>query len=235
MQVIRHIRYKYVCKNCEGVDANEPAVKIAAAPIQLIPKSIATARLLAYVITAKFVDALPFYRQEKQFARMRVDISRSTMCGWAIKAAEKCDPLLELFHNEILSGPLIKAWLDIKSIQTPPKGLLGQGISYTLNQWHRLVRYLKDARLKPDNNLAENAVRPFVVGRKNWLFSGNPAGAKASATLYSLIESAKANGLEPYQYLRFLFDRMPLAQSQEDYKALLPNKIDKNLVADASK
>jgi transposase len=138
---------------------------------------------------------------------------------------EKAKPILEEF----------KAWLDIKSVQTPPKGLLGQAISYTLNQWHRLVRYIEDGRLKLDNNLVENAVRPFVVGRKNWLFSGNPAGAKASATLYSLIETAKANGLEPYQYLRFLFDRLPMARSQEDYKVLLPNRVDKGLVADASK
>ena len=83
MQVIRNIRLKYVCKNCEGVENDEPAVSIAPVPAQLIPKSIATPGLLAHVLTAKFVDALPFYRQEKQFIRLGVDLSRATMCGWA--------------------------------------------------------------------------------------------------------------------------------------------------------
>jgi transposase len=66
---------------------------------------------------------------------------------------------------------------------------------------------------------------PFVVGRKNWLFSGHPRGAKASATLYSLVETAKANGLEPYQYLNFLFERLPYAQTEEDYRNLLPTQV----------
>ena len=107
MQVIRNIRLKYVCKTCEGVENDEPAVSIAPVPVQLIPKSIATPGLLAHVLTAKFVDALPFYRQEKQFVRLGVDLSRGTMCGWAMKVAEKCLPLLDLLHAEILSGPLI--------------------------------------------------------------------------------------------------------------------------------
>lgn len=73
-----------------------------------------------------------------------------------------------------------------------------------------------------DNNLAENAIRPFIIGRKNWLFSGTPEGATASALLYSLIETAKANGLEPYSFLRYIFKALPLATSPEDYLALLP-------------
>ena len=74
----------------------------------------------------------------------------------------------------------------------------------------------------PDNNLAENAIRPFVIGRKNWLFAGTPQGARASATIYSLIETAKANNLEPYKYLRFLFENLPFVESEEDYEKLLP-------------
>ena len=70
--------------------------------------------------------------------------------------------------------------------------------------------------------MAENAIRPFVVGRKNWLFAGTPEGARASALLYSLIETAKAHKLEPWAYLRHIFDRLPLASSLEDYEALLP-------------
>jgi len=120
-----------------------------------------------------------------------------------------------------------KIWLRDLYPKTPPKGLLGKAIGYCLSQWAKLERYILDGRLKIDNNLIENAIRPFVLGRKNWLFSGSPRGAKASADLYSLIETAKANGLEPYRYLRFLFGRLPLAKTPEDYKALLPQYLDR--------
>jgi transposase len=377
MQVIRNIRYKYACKNCEGVESDQPTVMIAPLPEQLIPKSKATAGLLAHIMTAKFVDALPFYRQEKQFKRLGVEISRTDMCGWAMKIADKCLPLLEISRNELLSGPLIqvdettlkvlaerdrsksymwlfrggppdkptlvykyhatrsgdvaatylrgykgyvqtdgyagydfldrlpgihhvgcwaharrkfvevtrstgkkrghvrkkgnadealafirelykiekgmrqlglsvdevckqreekalpilaqfKKWLDIKSPMVPPKSLLGKAINYALNQWDRLVRYTEQGYLTPDNNLAENAIRPFVVGRKNWLFSGNAKGAKASAVFFSLIETAKANGLEPYIYLRYLFEKLPTLKATDGYKALLPQYLDED-------
>ncbi|MBF0557070.1 MAG: transposase domain-containing protein, partial [Nitrospirae bacterium] len=78
---------------------------------------------------------------------------------------------------------------------------------------------------------AENAIRPFVVGRKNWLFSGHPRGAEASAALYSLIETAKANGLEPYKYLRYIFEQLPYARTEDDYKSLLPQYVDKGTLA----
>jgi transposase len=379
IQVIRHIRYKYACKNCEGVESEESAVKVAPTPPQLIPKSMATEGLVAYIIVSKFADALPFYRQEGIFERIGVEIPRSTMANWAIQTADACEPILSLMHQELLSGPIInmdetpvqvlgeegrlnttksymwafrgggldepvlifqydptrsghvpkdylqgysgyiqtdgykgyddlgkqpgiihlgcwsharrmfvdvldalpaqdrkkkagnatntalgyigtfyaieakaregkltieeiyqlrqkkskpileqfKAWLTQLYPQTPPKGLLGKAIEYCLNQWPKLERYIIDGRLKIDNNLIENAIRPFVLGRKNWLFSGNPRGAKASAALYSLIETAKANGLEPYHYLRFLFEKLPLAKTQNDYKALLPQHLNR--------
>jgi transposase len=379
IQVIRHIRYKYACKNCEGVESEQSAVKVAPTPPQLIPKSMATAGLVAYVVVSKFADALPFYRQEGIFERIGVEIPRSTMANWAIQAADACEPILCLMHQELLSGPVInmdetpvqvlgeegrsnttqsymwafrgggldqpvlifrynptrsgkvpkdylqgysgyiqtdgykgyeglgnlpgiihvecwsharrlfvdvlsalpaqvrkkktsnatttalsyigklyaieakareealtpeqiyqlrqekskpileqlKAFLTQLYPQTPPKGLLGKAVKYCLDHWPKLERYLTDGRLKIDNNLIENAIRPFVVGRKNWLFSGNPRGAKASAALYSLIETAKANGLEPYRYLRFLFEKLPLARTQDDYKALLPQYLDR--------
>lgn len=72
------------------------------------------------------------------------------------------------------------------------------------------------------NNLCENAIRPFVIGRKNWLFADTPAGAEASARLYSLIETAKANDLEPYAYLRRVFTDLPKATTLQDIEALLP-------------
>ena len=124
-----------------------------------------------------------------------------------------------------------KKWLDAKVEQAPPKSLLGKAISYTLNQWHRLARYTEDGRVGPDNNVVENAIRPFVVGRKNWLFSCTPEGASASACIYSLIETAKANGLEPYWYLKYLFENLPEAMTADEFKALMPQNVDKKLLA----
>ena len=95
-------------------------------------------------------------------------------------------------------------------------------MAFALGQWRKLIRYLEHAQLTPDNNACEQAIRPFVVGCKNWLFSGSPRGAAASATLYSLIETAKANGLEPYWYLRELFEKLPHARTSADYLSLLP-------------
>ena len=368
--VERHIRPKYACKKCEGVEDDGPTVKIAPVPPQLIPKSIATGSLVAHIVCAKFEDALPLYRQEKMFDRLGIEISRQTMCGWLIKVAEQARPLMDLLGQQIRTGPVVnidettvqvmkepdkadtsksymwlfrggqpnrpvlvfeyhpsrsgqipldylsgyqgyvqcdaysgydalgrqqgvvlvgcwaharrkfdevikarggvkrkgsaeeavefigrlyavekkarearlepdaigdlrqreakpvlddfKVWLDAKVLVTPPKGLLGKAITYTLNNWQRLVRYLEDGRLRPDNNLAENAIRPFVVGRKNWLFAGNPNGAHAAAVYYSLIETAKANGWKAHDYLTCLFENLPLAKTEEDYRRLLP-------------
>jgi len=381
VQVIQHIRPKYVCRKCEGTAGDEPGVTTAPLPEQMIPKSLATPGLLAYSLTAKFTDALPFYRQEKVFERIGVDISRQTLCSWAIKVAQRCRPLLDIMKEDILqgfqinadettlqvldepgraataksylwlfrggieqgpviiyeyhetrsgqvaqgflkqyqgyvqtdgylgydfleqlprithlgcwahvrrkfvevvnaagkdkkrkktgsgdvaldyigklyliekecrnkelkpeqiaqerqsrAGPLLeqfKAWLEKRSPQVPPGSSLGKAISYTLGQWERLVVYLRDGRLRADNNLAENAIRPFVVGRKNWLFAATPEGAHASAALYSIIETAKANGLEPYWYLRYLFERLPLAKTAEEHKKLLPQHLDKTQI-----
>jgi transposase len=124
-----------------------------------------------------------------------------------------------------------KDWLEANQHLTPPKGLLGQAISYTLANWEKLIIYIEDGRLRPDNNLVENAIRPFVVGRKNWLFAGSPDGARASATFFTLIETAKANGLEPYAYLRYIFEKLPLATSQQDLQDLLPQHIDPAAIA----
>ncbi len=84
------------------------------------------------------------------------------------------------------------------------------------------IGHIEDGHLSTDNNNAGNAIRPFVIGRKNWLFSGTPVGAEASALLYSLIETAKANRLEPYAYLRYIFEQLPTASSLDEYEALLP-------------
>ncbi|GAB3306481.1 hypothetical protein GCM10027428_00250 [Haliea atlantica] len=116
----------------------------------------------------------------------------------------------------------LRAWLDKSLPQVPPSTATGKALQYLHNEWSRLVAYLEDGRLEIDNNRAENAIRPFVLGRKNWLFSHSVAGVKASANLYSLIETAKANGLEPYAYLRHIYTQLPLAESVEAIEALLP-------------
>ncbi len=100
-------------------------------------------------------------------------------------------------------------------------------IKLLLEAVRTLERYIEDGNAGIDNNVAENAIRPFVLGRKNWLFSGTPDGAKASALLYSLIETAKANGLEPYAYLRFLFETLPVT-APESLDTLLPTRLSPN-------
>lgn len=116
----------------------------------------------------------------------------------------------------------LRRWLDEKRGHVPPQMLIGKAMTYLDNQWPLLVRVLDDGRLEMDNNRCENALRPFVLGRKAWLFSDTPAGAEASARLYGLLETAKANGCEPYAYLRRVFTDLPKATTLAEIDALLP-------------
>ena len=116
----------------------------------------------------------------------------------------------------------IQKWLEKSLPNVPPKTALGKALHYLHNQWPRLTAYLEDGAYSIDNNLAENQIRPFAVGRKNWLFANSQAGAKASANLYSLIQTAKANSLNPYDYLKHVFKALPNANSVEDMEKLLP-------------
>lgn len=369
--VRRIVRPKYACKSCaESGDEERKAITIAPLPPQIIPKSYASPSLLAFMFTAKFEDALPFYRQEKQFARLNILIDRKNLSNWAIKVAAACEKIEELLWQEVLSGPVIqvdetpvqvlselnrkdtslsymwvfrggppekpiilykyhptrskeipelylcdyqgflqtdgyaaydalgskdgirhttcwahtrryfnqarkaskknstagkglekirklykiekelraqnlsaqefqkkraelvqpvfddlKAWLDSTNGKVPPKSLTGKAITYALNQWHKLIRYIESPYLTPDTNHVENAIRPFTVGRKNWLFAGSPRGAFASAMLYSLIQTAKASDLNPYLYLKYIFEKSPDAKSKDDVKSLLPQNL----------
>ena len=128
---------------------------------------------------------------------------------------ERARPLVADFH----------AWLLTVQGKVLPKGLLGQVVSYTLRQWEKLERYLEDGRLEIDNNRAERAIKPFVIGRKNWMFSNTPNGAHASAVLYSLIATAKANGLVPFDYLRHLLTVLPNLTRADEVEQLLPWKV----------
>ena len=103
----------------------------------------------------------------------------------------------------------LEAWLRDVQARALPKSPIGQAINYTLENWTALTRYTQDGRLEIDNNAAERALRAVVIGRKNWLFAGSERGGHAAATLYSLIASAKRNGLDPFAYLRDLLARIP--------------------------
>lgn len=371
LRVIRTVRPKYACHDCEGSgDESHPAVRIAPMPPAIIDKGIATAGLLAYIVASKFCDSLPLYRQEKQFARIGVELSRRTMADWMIAASVACAPLMKALERRLRSGPLLQldettvqvmdepgrdntslsymwvarggspeapvilyhyapsrglevarqmlgdfegflqtdgyevydrlcedspnvihtgcwshvrrkffeaqksstkggsaevalsaigklyvaegqrkryqdpaafaaerrrlvepvlkdfhAWLQRRASQVPPETLLGKAVNYALVQWPKLLRYLEHPAMTPDTNACENAIRPFVVGRKNWLFSGSPRGAGASASLYSIIETAKANRREPYWYLRELFEKLPHARTEADILELASFRI----------
>jgi len=121
-----------------------------------------------------------------------------------------------------------KAWLDTVAPRVRPDSKLGEAIAYSQKHWHGLIRFCDDGRIAIDNNAVENAIRPFCVGRRNWLFADSVAGARSSANLYSLIVTAKANGLEPYAYLRHVFAELPKADSLEAIEALLPYRLDQS-------
>lgn len=123
------------------------------------------------------------------------------------------------------SAPIMagfKDWVDARALQVPPKSALGKALSYTLGQWDKLSRFLADPQLPAHNNVCENEIRPFAVGRRSWLFQGNGVGATASANWLSLIATAKANALEPYAYLLHIIEALPQATTQELLEALLP-------------
>ncbi len=367
IRVEKHIRYKYACKHCEGLESKNGAVQIASLPPQLIPQGTATPGLVAYILAGKYIDGTPLYRLEKIFSRFGVDISRQTMCNWLMHVYKSSIDLIDQMWNDLLAYPLIgidettvqvlmepgrenttksymwvfrgggrsspqilfryqatrspvyveeflkdyngiiqtddyggyakigkcediihagcwahvrrkfidaekacgsneflteilrlignlyavekhirennfdnKQLLEIRNEKSrpllekiylmlqnkrgtiPPKNKISRAISYTLDDWKKLVVYLEDPVIPIDNNFVENAIRPFVIGRKNWLFSGSPRGADASAAFYSLIETAKSNGLEPYWYLRYLYTKLPYCESTDDLRALLP-------------
>jgi transposase len=125
---------------------------------------------------------------------------------------EKSIPVLDELHD----------WMEKMLPMVPPKSALGAALSYMSNYWNKLIRYTERGDLPIDNNRCENAIRPFVVGRKAWLFSDTPAGANASAIIYSLVETAKTNGVEPYTWLRHVLEHLPAAQTADEMDKLLP-------------
>jgi len=115
----------------------------------------------------------------------------------------------------------LSAWLVSQTPKVLPQSALGQAIKYCQSQWDKLGAFLLDGRLELDNNRSERSIKPFVIGRKGWLFSNTPRGATASAVVYSIVETAKENGLNPFEYLRYVFEKLP-SLGDSDLDELLP-------------
>lgn len=154
-------------------------------------------------------QAIEYIRQLFVLEDLRKDYS---LRGFFKQRKNRAEQIFEAFEP----------WLINRFKEIPPKSALGKAIAYTLDNWKQLIPYVEDPVCTPSNNKAENAIRPFVVGRKNWLFSGTPEGAQASAIHYSLIESAKLNNLNPFEYLHYIYSKIPYAKTEEDFISLLP-------------
>ena len=377
MYAIEDIYPKYACPACEGSgDEDKPVFRQAPAVKYLIPKSIATSELLAYTMTNKFCEHLPFYRQEKAFERRCITVTRADMSNWQEQIYKRLKPMDKLIMNHIKSGNTMNMdettvkvlkyknqsendsrkksyiWLGIggpkdnkaviyryyesrhhkyikpfingfkgylqtdeypgyetainehallypddkiihvaclahvrrkffdaslngktpgaskavKYIQqiyrleeeliamnlspeelvskrkeiikpvfdefhewllemkpkVPPTLMFGRAINYALSAWNHLLNYLDCPELFVDNSISERSIKPFVIGRKNWLFSGSETGAESSCFLFTLIENAKLYKLDPYEYLRCVFDQAPFCESEKDFEKLLP-------------
>ena len=110
----------------------------------------------------------------------------------------------------------LRKWLDDIAPSILPKSLFGLAVNYGRQQWPKLVQFLEDGRVEIDNNRSERSIKPFVIGRKNFLFCNTPKGARASAVIYSIMESAKENRLNPYAYLNYLFEQLPNLESRDN-------------------
>lgn len=374
VRVIRHERVKYACPCCDA------GLRLAAKPDQVIPKGLFTEGLLAWVITSKYMDGLPLYRQAALLGRFGgTDLSRNTMAASVVRVGQAVQPIINLLRDRLLEAPLIygdeteiqvlkeagrkaqtKSYMwaqmtegsgaagcgppirlfaytpsrsteaslglyagvskgsvlmtdgyepynyvaktnklvhlacwahcrryvndalqalpkdkrsseqlavqlmdliaslyEVESIArnegidanaltlrrqeqsvpvlkkiealllanhhaVAPTTLLGQALHYAVGQWSKLERFVHDGKYPIDNNACENSIRPFVIGRRNWLFADTVAGANASANLYSLLQTCKASGIDGYRYLKELLIQLPKARTVDDFEALLP-------------
>jgi transposase len=355
--IVEHVRKVYACRHCERDECGVPILK-AAVSNPVIKGSFASPEAVAHIAVQKFVMGIPLYRQEQEWNRYGINLTRQTLSNWLIKATfdwlepiydvlkemlcmrkvlhadetslqvlrepEKppesksymwlyrtsgdtknsiilyeyqpnrkaehpklflkdftgyihtdgydgyhdlpdtvkivgcfaharrkfdeavkgmpkkdqanslamtgkrfCDKLFALERDfadlpaderlpkrQELSKPVFdELYRWVNSLEPSPKTGLYTAIVYMRNQREYLERYLEDGRLEISNNRAERSIKPFVIGRKNWLFANTPRGAKASAILYSIIETAKENGLKPFEYLRFLLETLPNSES----------------------
>lgn len=140
----------------------------------------------------------------------------------------KMDPQARLGERQGHSVPVlerIQALLLTHLHAVVPGSLLGKALHYLSTQWVKLSRFVTDGSYPIDNNPCENSIRPFVIGRRNWLFADTVGGANSSANLYSLLQTCKVNRIDPHRYLAALFTALPLASTADDYEALLPWRI----------
>lgn len=351
LQIVRYVRMSYECPRCKHTEY--PFIKKAQTPTSLMNHSLASPSSVANVMYQKYVNSVPLYRQEKEWERMGLSLSRATMANWVIRCSQDylmpvvehlqkkllerdivhCDetpvqvlkeegkkpqtksymwlyrtgddgkPPVILYdyqpsrngdhavvflkdfkgfvHSDGYSGynkltgitrcgcwahlrrkfieaipkktgtnepltnaeigrdycnqlfeierdlkhlspedrrlkrlelekPILEAfWCWLENLNVLNGSALGKAVTYAKNQRKYMENYLLDGRCSISNNAAENAIRPFTVGRKNWLFADTPKGASASAAVYSIIETAKANGLNVYTYLEYLLLYMP--------------------------
>ncbi len=133
-----------------------------------------------------------------------------------------------LKRREVLQPDLdaIKSWLDEKQKVVLKGSSLATAINYALERWEQLTRFLDYSWATSSNQLVENSIRPFALGRKNFLFCITPQGAEASALYYSLVESCKKMGIDPHKYLTYIFNNAGKCQSDEDWDALVPGRVD---------
>jgi len=356
-RLLRYIRYSYVCEICEK-ETGEATIIKAPTPAPVIKRSLASASSVAHVIYQKYVNGMPLYRQEKDWANQGIILSRATLANWIIRSAidwllplwetmkfhllkqavihadesviqvlkeegkkpssesrmwvycsgntgeapvvlfeyqptrsgEHARRFLEGFHgflqtdgysgynkvpevtrcgcwshlrrkyqeampksgslkdsaatvgfeycNKLFaiekdleqlspekrkiqrqeqSKPVLEAyWSWLETVNPLQGSKLGEAITYSVNQKASLCTFLEDGRIELSNNRAENAIRPFVLGRKGWLFADTKKGAQASAIAYSIVETAKANGLNVYMYLVHIFSKMPALDFKTD-------------------
>ncbi|GAC1651857.1 MAG: IS66 family transposase [Acidobacteriaceae bacterium] len=178
----------------------------------------------------KFVDALALLPAEKRTKGGTKAHEGLAFCDrlFALeRELHEAAPQDRHLGREQRSRPVLAAfrtWLDQTAIDALPKSPIGEAVSYCIRQWSKLTAFLEDGRLEIDNNRAERSIKPFVTGRKNWLFANTPTGADASATVYSIVETAKENNLDPLKYLTFLFEQLPLVGASKDKRldALMP-------------
>jgi transposase len=363
VSVVKHVRYVYTCRHCEKENIKTPVIT-APMPKPVLPGSIVSPSAMAHIMSQKYVQGLPLYRQEQELKRLGIDLSRQTMANWMLNGADRwLKPLYDRLHTKLLehdtlnadetilqvlkepgrsaesksymwlyrtgregpaivlyeyqttraskhprrfltgfkgylhvdgyagynvlqshnitlvgcwaharrkfdealkilpldkrkspvaakeglafcnklfaierdlkdvtcgerhrlrqehSRPVVEAFLKWLKYQAPrvlPKSVFGRAIAYCLNQWDKLVVFLEDGRLELDNNRGERSIKPFVIGRKNWLFSNTPRGARASATIYSIVETARENNLNPYAYLKYLFEQLPNVDLEDE-------------------
>lgn len=367
--VTEKVQYIYACRNCEKHNTETPIIP-APMPTPVLRNSLASPSLVSYIMTRKYMEAIPLYRQEQQFKHFGLDISRQTMANWVIRtASDWLKPLYQRMHEHLVekdilhadettlevlcepgrpatsssymwmyrtsgdSVPIILydyregrsgdypkeflngfrgflhvdayagyhkvpdvtlvgcmaharrkydealkalpdsqsitavssregleycnqlfeiekqlkglpyeerykerlarskpvldayfAWVEVQSKRALPQSYFGKAITYSQRQRSKLENFLLDGRLELSNNRGERSIKPFIIGRKNWLFSNTPRGATASAIIYSIIETSKENNLNPFNYLTYLFERLPNMDltDQDELDKLLP-------------